>query len=455
MTDLVLGPLLRHVGEHDATVWVETDRACTVEVLGHTERTWRSPATTTRWSWSRASGRAPRRVRRAAGRRGGVAAAGLHPAPATDPHARPGRAAAGGLRLLPLRHPRRGRRRRPLRRRRAGRLRQADGAAAGRPAGPTRCCCSATRSTRTRRPRRPSAKIRARRDTSVEPKEQVADFEEYTWLYHESLDRPRRPLAALDHPVLDDLRRPRRARRLEHLGAVAARRCSARLVEERIIGGLSSYWVYQHLGNLSPADLADDELYQQVRAVRGDDCEPTAARVRRRRRQGGRRAQGRPVVLPPRPRRRPAARHRLAVRPDARRRRPVDGVGRRVPLDRGAGRGRLRPPAGRHLAAVAAGPRAARHRVVERGARRRARAGRGWRAGPRSCAGPPTSSTGRRSGSPSTGWPSCSRCVGRGEHAGSGSSRRRRSACSPATSTTPTPRGPTTRRRRCSRRCTS
>ena len=39
MTDLVLGPLLRHVGERDATIWVETAGPCTVEVLGHTEHT--------------------------------------------------------------------------------------------------------------------------------------------------------------------------------------------------------------------------------------------------------------------------------------------------------------------------------------------------------------------------------------------------------------------------------
>src|SRR5665809_18154 len=31
---LVLGPLLRYVGDDEATVWVETDRACRVEVLG-------------------------------------------------------------------------------------------------------------------------------------------------------------------------------------------------------------------------------------------------------------------------------------------------------------------------------------------------------------------------------------------------------------------------------------
>jgi hypothetical protein len=39
--DLVLGPLLRHVGPTDATVWVETDAACEVEVLGCSSPTFR------------------------------------------------------------------------------------------------------------------------------------------------------------------------------------------------------------------------------------------------------------------------------------------------------------------------------------------------------------------------------------------------------------------------------
>jgi hypothetical protein len=42
--------------------------------------------------------------------------------------------------------------------------------------------------------------------------------------------------------------------------------------EERFIGALVSYWIYQHLGNLSPAELEQDSLYQQVRAA--DDGEP-------------------------------------------------------------------------------------------------------------------------------------------------------------------------------------
>ncbi len=37
--DLVLGPMLRYISETEATVWVETDRECQVEVLGREART--------------------------------------------------------------------------------------------------------------------------------------------------------------------------------------------------------------------------------------------------------------------------------------------------------------------------------------------------------------------------------------------------------------------------------
>lgn len=39
MADLVLGPLLRYVSETEATVWVEADAPCEVEILGRRERT--------------------------------------------------------------------------------------------------------------------------------------------------------------------------------------------------------------------------------------------------------------------------------------------------------------------------------------------------------------------------------------------------------------------------------
>ena len=41
MSRLVLGPLLRYTGETDATVWVETDQSCEVEILGCSSRTFR------------------------------------------------------------------------------------------------------------------------------------------------------------------------------------------------------------------------------------------------------------------------------------------------------------------------------------------------------------------------------------------------------------------------------
>ena len=39
MAELILGPMLRYVDESQATIWVETDGPCEVEVLGRKERT--------------------------------------------------------------------------------------------------------------------------------------------------------------------------------------------------------------------------------------------------------------------------------------------------------------------------------------------------------------------------------------------------------------------------------
>ena len=39
----------------------------------------------------------------------------------------------------------------------------------------------------------------------------------------------------------------------------------------RIVAGLASYWVYQHLGNLSPAERERDEIWSVVRAHAGED----------------------------------------------------------------------------------------------------------------------------------------------------------------------------------------
>ena len=111
--------------------------------------------------------------------------------------------------------------------------------------------------------------IAARRDPSVPPGYEVADFEEYCRLYRDSWSRARRPLAALDRADGDDLRRPRRPRRLEHVEATGSTDIRAQgWWDERIVGGFMAYWVYQHLGNLSPEDRMDDATLP--RRARGD-----------------------------------------------------------------------------------------------------------------------------------------------------------------------------------------
>jgi hypothetical protein len=106
--------------------------------------------------------------------------------------------------------------------------------------------------------------IRARRDTSLPPGEEVADFEEYTQLYKESwgpevirwlFSTVAVAMIFDDHDVHDDWN--------TSLAWVQEMRAKP-WWEERIESALSSYWIYQHLGNLSPSELAADELLQQV-----------------------------------------------------------------------------------------------------------------------------------------------------------------------------------------------
>jgi hypothetical protein len=111
-----------------------------------------------------------------------------------------------------------------------------------------------------------AAFIRARRDVREPPGEEVADFEEYTRLYRESWSDPdiRWLLATVpsvmifdDHDVSDDWN------------------ISWSWVEEmrgrpwwdaRITGAFMSYWIYQHIGNLSPPELSEEETLPLVRA---------------------------------------------------------------------------------------------------------------------------------------------------------------------------------------------
>jgi len=109
--------------------------------------------------------------------------------------------------------------------------------------------------------------IRTRRNVRRPPKAEVANFEEYTRLYYESWGDPpiRWLLSTLpssmifdDHDVRDDWN-------TSHAWRLDMQKTD--WWEERITGALMSYWIYQHLGNLSPARLADDELYSVVRGL--------------------------------------------------------------------------------------------------------------------------------------------------------------------------------------------
>ncbi|MFI9647769.1 alkaline phosphatase D family protein [Streptomyces sp. NPDC052040] len=112
-----------------------------------------------------------------------------------------------------------------------------------------------------------SDRIAARRGLDDPPGSQVADYEEYTWLYRESwLDPEIRWLLSTvpslmvfdDHDLIDDWNTS--AAWLTGMRATTWWR-------ERLLGGLMAYWVHQHLGNLSPAELAADPLYAAVCAT--------------------------------------------------------------------------------------------------------------------------------------------------------------------------------------------
>lgn len=270
MATLLLGPILRHVGERDASVWVETDGACSVEVragdLTGAERTFAvaghhyaivvltglSPGTSTPYQVT------------LDGESVWPAAGSTHPASrirTIDP-SRPIRIISGSCREPP----------------RPGRSRL--------DADPDVLDAYAIRMASQAHEEWPDAFlmigdqvyaddtsptvqafIRARRDPSRDPKLEVADFEEYTQLYYESWGEPniRWLLSTLpssmmfdDHDVKDDWNTSH-AWRLDMQ--------ATDWWEERITGALMSYWIYQHLGNLSPAGLAANETYRAVRAV--------------------------------------------------------------------------------------------------------------------------------------------------------------------------------------------
>ncbi|GAA4397486.1 alkaline phosphatase D family protein [Fodinibacter luteus] len=104
----------------------------------------------------------------------------------------------------------------------------------------------------------------ARRSLDEPPGDEIKDFVEYAELYRLawSDDVIRWVLSTLpsamvfdDHDIRDDWNTSWSWRR--EIRATT-------WWQERIVSGLGAYWVHQHIGNLSPADLAQEEVWQAV-----------------------------------------------------------------------------------------------------------------------------------------------------------------------------------------------
>ncbi len=269
MTRLLIGPVLRYVGRTDATVWVETDEPCEVSVLDRTEHTWTVAGH--HYALVVVDGLVPDSATEYQ-----VLLDGDQAWPPPD-YARPApriRTFGDGDVRLAFGSCRYGRAAAKLGDRHfdvdalvclARGLTEQD--EAGWPdalimLGDQVYADETSAATRRR--------IEARRDITKGAKDQVADFEEYTWLYLESWTDPdvrwlmsNIPSAMIfdDHDVRDDWN-------TSHAWRVEMQQTD--WWQERIVGGLSSYWVYQHLGNLPPSELAEHDLFQQVRTADAD-----------------------------------------------------------------------------------------------------------------------------------------------------------------------------------------
>ncbi|MDA0638380.1 alkaline phosphatase D family protein [Nonomuraea sp. MCN248] len=110
--------------------------------------------------------------------------------------------------------------------------------------------------------------IRERRDT--EPKNEIADFEEYAELYRRAWTDPdiqwllstvSSAMIFDDHDLRDDWNTSQTWR--EQIAQTG-------WWSRRVVAGLGAYWIYQHLGNLSPEERAADPLLSKLVDGGGD-----------------------------------------------------------------------------------------------------------------------------------------------------------------------------------------
>ncbi len=276
---LVLGPLLRYAGETEAVTWVETDGPCEVEVLGTRERTFQidshhyalvtvrglTPSTGYEYEvrldgelvWPVAGSKFPASAFRTLPKEG-AARVVFGSCRVAAPHEPPyslrkdederGRE-IDALRALALRLCKEPRERWPDLLLLLGDQVYADEVSPGT-----------------------AAFVETRRNPEEPPGRRVLDYEEYTRLYRESWSEPTIrwllstvPTAMIfdDHDVHDDWN-------ISQSWVDEMR--TTDWWDEHVVAAMMSYWVYQHIGNVSPSEHDDHELLRRVKEA-GDGTE--------------------------------------------------------------------------------------------------------------------------------------------------------------------------------------
>jgi hypothetical protein len=287
MRELVVGPVLRHVGETDAVIWVETDGPCEVEVLGTRDRTFQVCGH--HYALVCVSDLEPGAWHEYEVRLGGER---VWPDPdstfppsafRTYPKDGPLHLVFGSCRLAAPHEP-------PfsLRKDEHHRGREVDALRTlalhmkdePRDRWPDVLLMLGDQVYADEVPPATAAFVEGRSHPEEPPGERVVDFEEYTHLYRESWTEPaiRWLLSTVstamifdDHDVHDDWNISQ---------AWLDEMRSEDWWNEHILGALVSYWVYQHLGNLAPAAHREDELLRQVKEA--DDGEELLREFARR-----------------------------------------------------------------------------------------------------------------------------------------------------------------------------
>jgi hypothetical protein len=279
MAKLVLGPLLRYVSEDEATVWVETDSPCEAKVLDHTARTFEVeghhyalvriqdlvPGTSTEYQveldgervWPPDERDFPPSLIRTLSPDGPVRISfgSCRVAyPHRPPYSLPKDEHPEGREIDALYSLARRMRKQPQDTWPHVLLMLGDQVYADEASPKVR------------------EFIESRRDPNEPPGYEVADFEEYVRLYYETwgdTDPSMRWLLSTvssamiwdDHDVHDDWNTS---------DVWLAEMRQKPWWEERISSAVMSYWIYQHIGNLEPRHLDEDEMYDRVKNCDGD-----------------------------------------------------------------------------------------------------------------------------------------------------------------------------------------